>query len=162
MRAFNEDLQRQDQGATHLNDSLDVERANGAKVDDLNVDTLLSEELGGLEAVANRLGVRNDGNVGTLLLDLALADGEDEVVLHGGLGHGEGGTVHELVLEEDDGVRVADGGLVEGMGRTGWRRVVDDCREAKGEGGGGQGVARTRIRLDHPFTFNSPLQSSAL
>lgn len=43
---------------------------DGPEVDDLNVDTLLSKVLGSLETVSNHLGVSDDGDVGSLSLDL--------------------------------------------------------------------------------------------
>ena len=93
-------------------DSLHVKRADATEVDDLSLDALLGELVRGLNRVADHLAVRNDGHVAAVALNLRLADGEDEVVGHGLGGHGEGDTIQELVLEEYDGVGVADGSLV--------------------------------------------------
>ena len=48
------------------------------EVDDLNVDTLLSEVLSSLETVSDHLGVSNDGDVGSLSLDLAQSKSRKE------------------------------------------------------------------------------------
>lgn len=61
-----------------LDDGLNVERSDRAEVDDLNLDALLGERVGGLDGVADRLGVSDDGDVGSLSLNLALADGDDD------------------------------------------------------------------------------------
>ena len=74
-------------------------------------DTLLRKLLSSLQAVGDHLAVRDDGNITALAFDLRLPDGEEEAVRHGLRGHGEGDTVHQLVLEEDDGVGVTDGRL---------------------------------------------------
>lgn len=84
-------------------DGVDVERADRAEVDDLDLDArLLLESLGGLDRVADGLGVRDDRQVRALPLHLGLAEGNGKVGRHLLLGHGEGGAVEELVLEEAD------------------------------------------------------------
>lgn len=84
-----------------LNDSLDIQRPDTPKVDDLNLDTLfLLQQLGSLERVGDHLAVGDDGNVGTSLFNLGLADGDEEVLGEFFLGHGEMDTVEELVLKE--------------------------------------------------------------
>lgn len=103
-----------------LDDGLNVERLDGSQVDDLNVDTvLLLEVLGGNEGLADSAGQGDDGQVLSRALNLGLAEGDDEVVLLGSLGHGEGLAVHQLVLENDDGVGVADSGLEKTLGILG-------------------------------------------
>lgn len=84
-----------------LNDSLNVQRPDTPKIDDLNLDTLfLLQQLGSLERVGDHLAVGDDGNVGTGLFNLGLADGDEEVLGKFFLGHGELDTVEDLVLKE--------------------------------------------------------------
>jgi len=95
-----------------LDDGVNVQGADGTQVDNLGLaDTLLLEEISSLKGEADRARVSNDGDIGTLLLDLGLADLNDEILGQGSLGHGEGNTVHELVLQNDNGVRVTDSSL---------------------------------------------------
>lgn len=47
----------------------------------------------------------------TFNLDLALAKRNEEVLIEVLVGHGEGLTIEEFVLQKDDGVVVTDGGL---------------------------------------------------
>lgn len=67
----------------------------------------------------------NNGNIGSLALNLGLADGKDEVGRLGLLGDGEGLSVKDLVLEEDDGVGVTDGGL-QAWGRSAMGSVGEE------------------------------------
>lgn len=84
-----------------FNDSLNVQRPDTPKVDDLNLDTLfLLQQLGSLERVGDHLAVGDDGNVGTGLFNLGLANGDEEVLGKFFLGHGEMDTVEDLVLKE--------------------------------------------------------------
>lgn len=92
-------------------DGVNVERTNAAQVDNLSLNSFLGEDVGSLKTVANHLAVCDDGDVRTLALDLSLANGEQEVVGHGLLGHGEGDTVHHLVLEDDNRVGITDSSL---------------------------------------------------
>lgn len=92
-------------------DGVNIERTDAAQVDDLCLNSFLGEDVGSLKTVANHLAVCDDGDVRTLALDLGLANGEQEVVGHGLLRHGEGDTVHHLVLEDDNGVRITDSSL---------------------------------------------------
>lgn len=86
-----------------LNDSLNVQRPDTPKVDDLDLDTLLLlQQLGSLKRVGDHLAVGDDGDVGTSLFNLGLADGDEEVLGEFFLGHGELDTVEKLVLEETD------------------------------------------------------------
>ena len=57
------------------------------------------------------LAVGDDGDVGSLLFNLCLADGEDKVFGELFGGERERNTVQQLILEETDGVGVSDGGL---------------------------------------------------
>lgn len=84
-----------------LNDSLNVQRPDTPKVDDLNLDTLfLLQQLGSLERVGDHLAVGDDGNVRTSLFNLGLANGDEKVLGKFFLGHGELDTVEDLVLKE--------------------------------------------------------------
>lgn len=84
-------------------DSLNIQRPDTPKVDDLDLDTfLLLQQLGSLERVGDHLAVGDDGDVGTGLFNLGLADRDEEVLGEFFLGHGELDTVEELVLEETD------------------------------------------------------------
>ena len=94
-----------------LLDGLDIERPDTPHVDDLALNTLLGKDLCCLERESDHPRVGDDGDVGSLALDLGLADREKEVGRLGLLGDGEGLAVKDLVLEEDDGVGVTDGGL---------------------------------------------------
>lgn len=86
-----------------LNDSLNVQRPDTPKVDDLDLDTLLLlQQLGSLKRVGDHLAVGDDGDVGTSLFNLGLADRDEEVLGEFFLGHGELDTVEKLVLEETD------------------------------------------------------------
>lgn len=84
------------------------------EVDDLDLDALvLLELLSSLETVGDHLGVGNQSDVGTLTLNLGLADWDKEVLGHLLLGHREGDTVEQLVLKETDWVGIPNGGLQE-------------------------------------------------
>ena len=61
-------------------DSLDVERADTAQVDNLSLDALLGENVGRLKTVRDHLAVSDDGDVAALALDLRLANGKQELV----------------------------------------------------------------------------------
>lgn len=99
-----------------LDNGLEVEGLDGAQVEDLGLDAVvLLEVLGGDEGLAHAARHGDDGQVLAGALDLGLAEGDDEVALLGGLAHGEGLAVHELVLEDDGGVGVADGGLEQAL-----------------------------------------------
>lgn len=103
-----------------VDDGLEVEGLDGAQVEDLGLDAvLLLEVLGGDQGLADAAGDGDDGQVLAGALDLGLAEGDDEVVLLRGLAHGEGLAVQQLVLEDDGGVGVADGGLEQALGVLG-------------------------------------------
>ena len=94
------------------NDRLNVQRPDRPQVDDFDLDTvLLLQNLSSLQCVSDVLAVGNNGDVGSLLLNLGLADGKDEVFGELFSGEREGDTVEQLVLEETDGVGVSDGSL---------------------------------------------------
>lgn len=85
---------------------VDVERTDGAEVDNLGLDTLFGEFLSGFQRVSDHLAVGNESYITSFPLDLCLSDGEKEFVGHGRGGHGEGGTVEHLILQENDWIRV--------------------------------------------------------
>ena len=100
-----------------LDDGLDIEGLDGTQVDNLDLNTVvLLKSIGGGEGLANTARHGDHGQILTGALDLGLAEGKDEIILLGSLGHGEALAVHELVLEDDDGVGVADGGLEKTLG----------------------------------------------
>lgn len=95
-------------------DGVNVERTDGAKIDDLDGgNALLFKAFSGLNGEADGPRVGDDGEVGALTLDLGLADGDEEILGLSGLGEVEGGTVHELILQDNHGVGITDGGLEE-------------------------------------------------
>ena len=69
--------------------------------------------------------MRDDSGVRSLPLNLGLADGQGEVLLHDLIIHLEGCSVEKLVLEEDDGVGVANGCLEESLAVLGVVRADD-------------------------------------
>lgn len=86
-----------------LDDSLNVQRPDTPKVDDLDLDTLLLlQQFGSLKRVGDHLAVGDDGDVGPSLFNLGLADRDEEVLGEFFLGHWELDTVEKLVLEETD------------------------------------------------------------
>lgn len=120
-----------------LLDRLNVERSNTPHVHHLHLDPILPlEDLCRLQAQTNHTRVRYDRHVLSNALDLGLSDREEEVLGLGLLRNGECLTVENLILEEHDGVRVAD------------RRLVRYERRSSGKG--------------KKLTFNRPRQSSAL
>lgn len=109
-----------------LDDRLEVERLDGAQVEHLHLDAvLLLEALGRDQALADTARGGDNGQVLADALDLGLTERNDKVVLLRGLAHGEGLAVHELVLEDDDGVGVADGGFEQTLGVLGGPRGDD-------------------------------------
>lgn len=79
----------------------------------LSFDSLFSELLGGLDAVSYLSGEADESDIRSFDFDLGLADGEDEI---GGLSfnaQGERFVVSNFVFQEDDGVVISNGGLVE-------------------------------------------------
>ncbi|KAI6756497.1 hypothetical protein HG531_014112 [Fusarium graminearum] len=90
------------------------------RVDNLGLNAvLLLEVLSGNQRLADSAAEGHDGQVLAGSLNLGLAEGNNEVVLLGSLGHGEALTIHQLVLENNDRVRVTDGGLQETLGILG-------------------------------------------
>mmetsp|Transcript_14404 Transcript_14404/g.51208 ORF Transcript_14404/g.51208 Transcript_14404/m.51208 type:complete len:421 (+) Transcript_14404:49-1311(+) len=96
-------------------DGVAVDGPQRAEVDHLGADAHCFELLRRLEAHADHLGKGDKGDVGTLALDLGLADGQHKVVFLRLVREREGDAVEELVFEEDDGVGVADGGLEQAL-----------------------------------------------
>eukprot|EP00053_Salpingoeca_punica_P008562 m.76658 g.76658 ORF g.76658 m.76658 type:complete len:418 (+) comp14651_c0_seq1:227-1480(+) len=115
-----------------LDDGLGVHGPQGAQVDDLAADAEGLELLGGRKAGAHGIAVRHQRHVGALALDLGLADRDEEVRAAGLLGQLKLHAVHELVLQADYGVLVADGRLEQANGVL--RRVGRDDLEARAVG----------------------------
>jgi hypothetical protein len=94
------------------NDCLDIQRPDRPQVDDFNLDAIfLFQNLGSFQCMGDVLAVGNDGNVGTFLFNLGLADREDKVFGSLFSSQRERNTVQQLVFEEADRVRVSDGSL---------------------------------------------------
>ena len=73
-----------------LHDGLNVERLDGAEVDDFSLNPILALQfLGDGERLADAAGEGDDGQVFSGALNLGLANGKDEVVLLGSLTHRE-------------------------------------------------------------------------
>lgn len=66
----------------HRSDNrFDIQRPDRPQVDNFNLDAiLLLQDLSSFQCVCNVLAVSDDGNVGSLLFNLGLADGQDKVV----------------------------------------------------------------------------------
>ena len=79
------------------------------------------------------------GEEGTLFLNFGLANGQHKVVLQDGVRDVKGLSVHDLVLEDDDWVRVANGGLEETFGVLG-RPGRDDLEAGTGAVPGGKAL----------------------
>ena len=104
-------------------DRVEVERAQGARVDDLGLDAvLLGEHLGGLLGRGGHARDADDGHVGALAADGGLAEVDEVLVVLGDLA---ALAVEVLVLDEDDRVVVADGRLEQALG-VGRRRGHGD------------------------------------
>jgi len=100
-----------------LDDSFDVEGLDGPQVDNLAFETVLFLEiLGGDERLSDSAGERDNGDVLSAALNLGLSDGEDKIAALSLLGHGEGLTVQQLVLEDNDGIGIANSSLKESLG----------------------------------------------
>ncbi|VEU45051.1 unnamed protein product [Pseudo-nitzschia multistriata] len=96
--------------------SFTVDGANGQEIDDLGRNPLGRQFVGGLQALANFFAVGNDGNIGSLSLDLGLTDLDHKVLGLGFVGHGEGNTVHQFVFQNHDWVGIPNGGLDQSLG----------------------------------------------
>ena len=88
-----------------------VQRAQGPEVDHLGLDTLLRELIRRLLAEADHLAEAHQRDVRAGFHDESLADGRHVVGGQRLIAHRERLAVHQLVLEEDDGVRVANRGF---------------------------------------------------
>ncbi|KAI6775058.1 hypothetical protein HG530_001816 [Fusarium avenaceum] len=96
---------------------LNIKRLDRSQVDDLDLDAvLLLEVLGGNKRLANSAAQGDDGQVLARSLNLGLSEGNNEIILLGSFGHREALAVHQLVLENTDGVGVTDSGLQETLG----------------------------------------------
>ena len=77
----------------------------------LSMDALLRELVSSLQAQTNHAREGNNGDVGTLPHDLGLIKRQHKVILGAFIRDREGCAIHKLVLEEDNGIGVADAGL---------------------------------------------------
>ena len=105
-----------------LNHSCRVERADGTQVDDLGADPLLRQFIGSLKRKADHAGVSNQRHVRAGALHSGLANRENVVVE---VRHREARSVKQFMLQEDDRVRVAYGGLEQAFGISGIVRGDD-------------------------------------
>jgi hypothetical protein len=91
-----------------LQDRVEVERPERARIDDLSVDVVLVRELfSRLSGGYGHARHADDGHIVALASDGGLAEAHRVAVL----GHLAALAVEGLVLDEDDGVVVADGRL---------------------------------------------------
>mmetsp|Transcript_7939 Transcript_7939/g.32156 ORF Transcript_7939/g.32156 Transcript_7939/m.32156 type:complete len:421 (+) Transcript_7939:335-1597(+) len=97
-------------------DGVPVQRAQGPEVDHLGLDTLLRELIRRVFAEADHLAEAHQRDVRAGPHDESLADGRHVVGGQRLLAHRERLAVHQLVLEEDDGVRVANRGFEQAPG----------------------------------------------
>lgn len=135
-----------------LDDGLDVERADAAKVDDLDFDALLLlEDLGSSHRVVQAKGVRDDGDVLAVPLDLGLADRKHKVVRQCLGADRECLAVEDLVLEENDRVRVTDRRLCTKRGARAYKTLGHKPEK---------GIRASASVAS--LTLSRPLQSSAL
>ena len=87
---------------------VDVERANGAQVDDFDRDVVfLFEDVGGGERVENATAIGDDGEIGALALHIGDAERNDFF----GIGNFALVAVKNGVLQEEAGIVVANGGF---------------------------------------------------
>src|ERR671915_403997 len=136
-----------------LEDGVEVERAQGAGIDPLRLDlVLLGELLGRLCGGDRPARDADDGHVVALAADGGLAEAHRAAVL----GHLAALAVERLVLDEDDRVVVADGGLQQALGvRRRARHRYQETRHVQVERleavrmGGAELVARALRHADH-------------
>ena len=101
-------------------DQLLVQGLDGAHIDDHGIDALLGQGLGGVDGLVDHQAGGDDGNIGALAHDIALADLELEVLLI--VEHG-----HSQTAEADiDGAVVLIGSLDSGLGLDVVGGVHDD------------------------------------
>ena len=91
-----------------LEDGLSVQRAQSAKVDDLDADALVGQRACRLEAVVDHQAIGDYAEVAALEFHVRYADGQ-RILLFGDLPANE--PVSPLVLEKDHRVVASDGGL---------------------------------------------------
>src|SRR3546814_7127717 len=76
-----------------------VERAQGAQVDDLGLDSLARQRVGGFERERDADRIADDGDVAPFAHDPGLADRQHEIL---GIGHVEAAAIEQLVFQEED------------------------------------------------------------
>ena len=92
-----------------VDDGIAVQWLNCAKVDHFNANTVVSlKELGGLKRAPDHLSVGGDCDISSLPFNLCFANGKHKVLVHDLRIDIELNTVHHLVLEENDGVIIAN------------------------------------------------------
>ena len=130
-----------------------VERVDRHQVDHLGVDAVLRREgIGRGERLQHLLGMRHDRHVAPGAFHVRPAE-RDQLL---GLGHLALGVVEHLVLDEEHGVRLADGGLEQparvarggGHDHDQARHVAEPRLEALGMLGR-VALARAALRADH-------------
>src|SRR5665213_2685398 len=84
---------------------LNVERAKGAKIDDLGVDALRGQFLRRFLASSDRDRVRHQSHVFARARNARLADGQHVIV---DLGYREGPAIEDFILQEDHRIGIAD------------------------------------------------------
>ena len=105
-----------------LSDGFAVERGNGTQVEDLDVNILFCENLGGFERGVDHRCVGDHAEVAAFADNVRFADGND-VVPSGNFAFDA--AVEIFVLEEDAGIVVAYRGLDESLGVVGRGRADD-------------------------------------
>jgi len=92
-----------------LDETVAVQRLNGSQVDDFSADVVITlEHFSGLKGEADHLSVSSDSDISACSLDLGLANRDQKVFVHNCRVYIKFNTVHHFVLEEHDGVVVAD------------------------------------------------------
>ena len=91
----------------------DVHRAQRAQVDDLGLDAVLRELVGGAQRIGHADAEGDDGHVAAGAGNAGLADRHQPIV---DLRHIEGAAVKDLVLEEDHRVGIADRRFEQALG----------------------------------------------
>src|SRR5690606_27914273 len=98
--------------ADRRDDRVEIERTDRTKVDDFSIDTHSRKLCLSLDCVGHADAERDNRDVLTGLVDTRLADRQDEII-H--LRHFKALAVENLVLKEDDRVRIANRSLQEAL-----------------------------------------------